>query len=523
MLDESALARALREKDGGLVGQQFARYDLLGLINKGGMGAVFRARHRELGQPVALKLLLREDPSAEAVARFKREAKVLAQIKHPNVVGISDLGEENGVNFIAMELIEGRNLHQLVRAPGGELPESDLVVEVAAQMARALAHCHEQGVIHRDVKPHNIILEHGTGRAVLTDFGLVKRDPGKALGESDAASAASQAGAVLGTPSFMAPEQFEPDGPFGSVEPRTDVWGLGATLFFLLTGRPPFQEQQLVDLYHAVTTKEVPRASALRPSIPAALDELCARCLKKQVGERPTMAELLLELEPLEGGVHRAAAQRGLRHTAVIVLLLVIAVGLDIAWLHPARGQRLLRLFRPQAGAPLVLPDEPEAEPAVAAPAAPSAGAKSAFDDLVGRAAAGEVDAMLRLGLAFKDGQGVARDPAKAYAWFVKAAEGGEPGAMFWTGYCLARGVGVKKDEAAARGWLARAAAEAHTTAMYWLGTFMAEGKGGPVDAPGARDWFVKARDLGEPELKKKALEQLVKLRQAHPELGQGR
>src|SRR5207237_7056780 len=112
-------------------------------ISKGGVGVVFRARHRELGQLVDLKVLLREDPSPEAVARFKREAKVLATIKHPHVVGISDLGEENGVPFLAMELIEGKNLHQIVRGPGGELPDFDLVASVCTHMAKALAYCHE--------------------------------------------------------------------------------------------------------------------------------------------------------------------------------------------------------------------------------------------------------------------------------------------------------------------------------------------------------------------------------------------
>lgn len=515
-LDDAALRQSISDpKHKGFVGEVFGRYEILSHLAKGGMGAVYRARHKELGQMVALKLLLRDDPSSEAVGRFKREAKVLASIKHPHIVGISDLGEDAGVNYIAMELIDGRNLHQIVRAPGGELPEFEWTAEVISHVARALAHCHEQGVIHRDVKPHNIIVEHGTGRAVLTDFGLVKRDPNKQLsggGGGDASQVQSQAGALLGTPSFMSPEQFEPDGDFGAVEARTDVWGLGATLFFLLTGRPPFQGTNVVDLYHAVTTRPVPRATTLRASVPAALDELCARMLTKEVARRPTMAEVVLELEKLEGSLSRATSSRGLRHTAVLLLLLTVAVAVDVAWLHPARGQRIARLFTPQQQ--LILDAEPEPQPVDTAPAEPSA-----FEATALRAGAGELDAMVKLGLMLKAGRGCTPDPARAFEWFVKAGEGGDEAGMFWAGYCLARGVGAAKDEAKAREWFKRCAAEAHPIGMYWLGTFLAEGKGGPADPSGARDWFVKARDLGDAELKRKAIEQLSALRLAHPEL----
>ncbi len=511
MLDDAALKQSLSDpKHKGFVGETFGRYEILSHLAKGGMGAVYRARHKELGQMVALKLLLRDDPGSEAVGRFKREAKVLASIKHPHIVGISDLGEEAGVNYLAMELIDGRNLYQIVRAPGGELPEFEWTAEVASHTARALAHCHEQGVIHRDVKPHNIIVEHGTGRAVLTDFGLVKRSSG--AGGSDISQVQSQVGTLLGTPSFMSPEQFEPDGDFGAVEPRTDVWGLGATLFFLLTGRPPFQGANVVDLYHGVTTQPVPRASELRASVPEAIDALCARMLTKEVAKRPTMAEVVLELEKLQGGLTRATSRRGLRHTAVLLLLIIVAVGVDVAWLHPARGQRIARLFTPREQ--LILDPEPEPQPVDTTPPEPSA-----FEATALRAGQGELDAMVKLGLMLKAGSGCTPDPAKAFEWFVKAAEGGEEAGMFWAGYSLAKGVGVAKDDVKAREWFKRCAGEAHPIGMYWLGTFLAAGRGGPADPSGARDWFVKARDLGDAELKKKAIEQLSALRQAHPEL----
>ncbi|MBX3470890.1 MAG: protein kinase [Planctomycetes bacterium] len=503
MLDGGELKKSLADpKHGGFAGQEFGKYEILATISKGGVGAVFRARHKELGQLVALKLLLREDPSPEALGRFRREGQVLARIRHDNVVGISDLGEENGVPYLVMELIDGRDLHKTVRAPGGDLPDFEWTVGVMTCVARALAHCHEQGVIHRDVKPHNIIVEHGSGRAVLTDFGLVKRDP--ALGGADGASQLSVAGAVMGTPSFMAPEQFEPDGPFGAVGARTDVWGFGATLFFLLTGRPPFTSTNVVDLYHQVTTLPVPSPGSIRPSVPVVLDDLVAACLKKNVAERPTMAELIPRLEALHGRLCRVSSRRGLRHALLIVLLLSGLLALDVLWLHPQRGRRLARL--------MIGPG-----PAAAAPAPAGEGAS----DLEARAAAGDADAMLRLGLMHKDGKGAARDLAAARGWFRRAAEKGEASAAFWAAVCADRGVGGPADPAEAARWFEVAARQGHVKAMFWLGTYLADGRAGAADPAGARDWFVKARGAGDDELKARAQDELNRLRRAHPELGE--
>ncbi|MCO5165418.1 MAG: serine/threonine-protein kinase [Planctomycetes bacterium] len=507
MLDGGELKRSLADpKHGGFAGQTFGKYEILATISKGGVGAVFRARHRELGQLVALKLLLREDPSPEALGRFRREGQVLAKIKHDNVVGISDLGEDNGVPYLVMELIDGRDLHKTVRAPGADLPDFEWTVGVMTCVARALAHCHEQGVIHRDVKPHNIIVEHGTGRAVLTDFGLVKRDP--ALGGADGASQLSVAGAVMGTPSFMAPEQFEPDGPFGAVGPRTDVWGFGATLFFLLTGRPPFSSTNIVDLYHQVTTLPVPSPGSLRPSVPVVLDDLVAACLKKNVAERPTMAELIPRLEALHGRLCRVSARRGLRHTLVMVLLLSGLLAVDVLWLHPQRGRRLARLMI--GGAPDAARGDrggPDGDESLAG--------------LEARAAAGEAAAMLRLGLMHKDGKGASRDLEVARRWFRRAAEAGDASAAFWAAVCADRGVGGSVDPAEAARWFEAAARQGHVKAMFWLGTYLADGKAGPAQPASARDWFVKARDGGDDELKARAQDELTRLRRAHPELAE--
>jgi len=157
-LDKQALKQGLKDPSQAFVGQVFNRYEILAVIGKGGAGAVFRAKHQQLGQLVALKLLMADDPSPEAVARFQREGRVLAQLKHDNVVGISDLGEENGIPFLVMELVEGDDLQQLVRGKGGKPLDFGDAVDVTLAIAKALKYCHEAGAFHRDVKPNNILV-----------------------------------------------------------------------------------------------------------------------------------------------------------------------------------------------------------------------------------------------------------------------------------------------------------------------------------------------------------------------------
>ncbi|MEZ6185336.1 MAG: serine/threonine-protein kinase [Planctomycetota bacterium] len=405
MLDRRQLSQAMRDPHHkGFAGETLGRYEILGTIGRGGAGQVFRAKHSELGALVALKVLLQQDPSEEAVNRFRREGRVLAQLKHKHVVGISDLGEENGIPYLVMELIEGQNLFSVVRGPGGRLPEPEETVEIVLAIAQALDYCHQSGVFHRDVKPNNILIEHGTQRPVLTDFGLVKRDPNKkgaASGPAGISATITHAGRLVGTPSFMAPEQFDPGAEFGEPGPKSDVWGLGATLYFLLTGQPPFTSENVVDLFTSVTTEDVPPPRTVRPTIPAALDAVCLATLQRDPEKRISMHELATRLESLQGGLKQASTRRGMKQATFVVVALLALVILDLTVLNPQRGAALLRKV---TGAP-----DPADAPLTAE----------------------QVKALVKDGKAKYE----AEDYVGALERFEKAADHESPAALFWVAW----------------------------------------------------------------------------------------
>ena len=444
-LDKQSLKQGMKDPRQAFVGQVFNRYEILAVIGKGGAGAVFRAKHQQLGQLVALKLLMAEDPSPEAKARFQREGRVLAQLKHDNVVGISDLGEENGIPFLVMELVEGDNLHQLVRGKGGKPLAFSDAVDITLAIAEALKHCHDAGAFHRDVKPNNILVEHGTRRPVLTDFGLVKGDPTK-LGQGDAAKGITMAGELVGTPSFMAPEQFDPGGEFGDVGPKTDVWGLGATLFFCLTGEPPFAAKNVVDLYAAVTSQVVRRPRVLRGDVPEDLQDIVMACLEKNTAERLDTDELIQRLRALKGGLAREGSRRGVKHASIVVLVFAVLVVIELTVLEPERGRALLR----QLGI------------GSAAPADGDAGGSAEVRALEAKVATGDARAMIELASIYHRGEVVERDDAKALALFQQAVDDAQsaPG-MMWLAYMYENGHGVEKDLQQALRWYEQAATHA--------------------------------------------------------------
>ena len=470
-VDLKELRSALRDpRHKGFRGKRFSRYDIHEEIARGGMGIVLRAKHRELEALVALKLLASDDPSPEALARFRREARVLARIKHNHVVGISDLGEENGVAFLAMELIDGGTLQDHVDGvlERGERVEVERAVEIILAMAQALSHCHEVGAIHRDVKPHNILLERETGRPVLTDFGLVKRDRNKMGQSSSISGAISQTGKILGTPSYMSPEQFEPEGEFGSVGPKSDVWALGAVLFFTLTGQPPFASRNVVDLYGQVTGDPAPTASELREDVPPALDELIQACLAKQVDERISMADLVARLEALvaDPKLLRPRGGSGARHALAVIVLFFMLALVHLTLISPKQGERLLIMMGLREA------PEPQDELASLSERAERGDVEALLElaerveakepqraqELLERAAQAESPrAMVRLGVALQAKKTQA-DDLEAYRWFRKAADAKDHEAMLWVGLLVAEGRGVKAAEPAiALQWLARA------------------------------------------------------------------
>lgn len=282
-------------------GQQFGNYVIESEISRGGMGTVVKAFHRGMAVHRALKFLINPNPTEAEVKRFQIEAAVLANLEHPNVLRVTDFGYERGYMFFAMELIEGRDLHALVQENYKTLripPEEAWLAKIWAAMANAMAYCHSQGVIHRDIKPQNILIESRDQRPVLCDFGLIKR-----LGNSDVSTgpktdhSLTKTGEVWGTLNFMSPEQLCTQGEFGEVSPATDVWGMGATFFFAITGHYPYAEDNVLDLFNAFKSKEPRGVLELNPDATPWFAELCSRCLQKQPEDRISLPEIIQFIE----------------------------------------------------------------------------------------------------------------------------------------------------------------------------------------------------------------------------------
>lgn len=259
-------------------------YVLLEPIGAGGMGAVYRARDRRLGRDVALKLLspqLARD--AASLERFEREGRATAMLDHDHIVTVYDVGSESGRHYIAMQLVEGRSLADLVR-DGPLVPQR--AARILAEVANGVQSAHDAGILHRDLKPHNVLVESATGRALVVDFGIAK------LVEQE--DELTRTGDVMGTPAYMAPEQARDS---GAVTSSTDVYALGATLYFLLTGRAPFSAATVLLLLKLVTEAEPVRPSRLNPSVDPDLETICLKCLEKETRARyASAAEFEAEL-----------------------------------------------------------------------------------------------------------------------------------------------------------------------------------------------------------------------------------
>ena len=291
---------------------EFPGYELGPELSRGAMGVIYRARHLASDREVALKFMLTAVPDEAEIGRFQHEAETLIRLKHKHIVEIVDFGCRNDHLYFAMELIPGsdlkRNVDESMRLQGVPPSWRDSIRTLAG-IAEALEYCHRQGVLHRDVKPQNILIEEKTDRPVLVDFGLIKKEeprkkrkkgkPGAASeGSEEADHGASSSngltrtGEVVGTPAYMAPEQFTPGGDYGDIGEHSDVWGFGATLFFALTGIAPFQRPTIVDIYNAIISEDVPRIRSFNSDVPEWVDELCADCMTKVAAGRPTMSEV---------------------------------------------------------------------------------------------------------------------------------------------------------------------------------------------------------------------------------------
>jgi len=302
-----------------LIGARFGQYEIVALIGAGGMGTVYRARDTRLGREVAVKVLpprLAQD--AEFLQRFQREASTVASLDHPHIIAILNVGEQDGLYYIVMRLAQGETLHDLIRRSGALPVEQAL--KIIEQLADALQYAHQRSIIHRDLKPANIMVEPHE-RVTLMDFGIAK----------PLASKLTRAGTLIGTPEYMAPEQFTP----APVDARADLYALGVVLYEMLTGQVPFKGDTpfSVSQQHTHAPPAPPRQ--INPRIPPAVEQVILHSLSKRPEERyQTALELATALRAAVSGDRPPAPERpGLK--------LVLAGGYE----HPLRPG-VLRLGR---------------------------------------------------------------------------------------------------------------------------------------------------------------------------------
>ena len=285
-------------------------YRVLEEVARGGAGVVLRAHDPAAGREVALKVLLAAGSSASR-ARFRREAHVLARLSHPHVVSVHAAGEHEGRPYLVLDYVRGRSLAERLRRGGPLDPDDALALGV--KLAGALEHAHGLGVLHRDLKPDNVLIDEA-GEPRLTDFGLAKQ-------LEDATQRLSQSGFLLGTPGFWPPEQAR--GELTRIGPASDVYGLGATLYACLTGEPPCRGANLAEHVIAALEQRPTPPSRLRPVMDRDLERIVLRCLEKEPAQRyPSMAALGAALSAL------AAGQRGEgRRPAWLAPALAVALG----------------------------------------------------------------------------------------------------------------------------------------------------------------------------------------------------
>ena len=294
------------EEAADLTGRQIGHYQILSRLGEGGMGVVYKARDTLLSRTVALKVLppeLVNDP--ERKRRFVQEAKAASSLNHPNIVTVYDIVSDEGVDFIVMEYVAGQTLAEILASRRLALDDA---LKYAVQIASALAAAHGAGVVHRDLKPGNIMVD-GQGVVKVVDFGLAKLTARKVLGELSDAQATktdtalgTEEGVILGTVAYMSPEQAEGK----PVDGRSDIFSFGALLYELVTRRRAFQADSSLAILTAILREDPKPASSVARGIPPELDRIVERCLRKDPERRfQSAADLKVTLEDLRGEIRQ--------------------------------------------------------------------------------------------------------------------------------------------------------------------------------------------------------------------------
>jgi len=302
-------------------GLRFGDYIVLDKIGSGGMGQVFKAENRRTHQIVALKLLRATFTKSErAVTRFYREANTSAMLKHRNLVSVAEAGEWNGLHFLVMELIDGRDVRSIIKEKG-PFPVSQ-AVDIALQAARGLDYAHQNGIVHRDIKPANLLLDK-KGRTVVLDLGLARLDDSALEAAGEGSGRLTMPGNFMGTFDYVAPEQAV---DAHEVDGRCDVYSLGCTLHYLLRGQPPYRRENAALILLAHCQDPIPKLQEKVAGVPDRLEALYQRMLAKKAADRvSTMTEVAVELEAclqeLKGGaksVNIPPAQPPLSDSALV-------------------------------------------------------------------------------------------------------------------------------------------------------------------------------------------------------------
>jgi eukaryotic-like serine/threonine-protein kinase len=274
---EPPVATTLRD-----VPRKIAGYEILGVLGRGGMGVVYKARQPGLKRLVALKMVLAGGHAGpQELLRFRREAEAVARLQHPNIVQIYEVGEEDGRPYFSLEYVDGPTLRD--KLAGQPMPQMEAAALVET-LARTMAYAHQRAIVHRDLKPSNILIT-ADGVPKIADFGLVKT--------LDADGEPTESGKVLGTPDYMAPEQAA--GKISQIGPATDIYALGGILYVLLTGRPPFRSAAVMDTLVQIMTADPVPPRRLDPTLRRDLETICLKCLNKVPGKRYASASDLAE------------------------------------------------------------------------------------------------------------------------------------------------------------------------------------------------------------------------------------
>jgi serine/threonine protein kinase len=285
----------------GAEGSSIDQYEILGELGTGGMGVVYRAIHKPLNRPVAIKILHeRYSQDALSLKRFVREARAASKLNHPGVVAVYDFGvTQNGRSFLAMELVEGTSLRTLVKTPMPPLRAT----RIMRQLLGAIQAVHESGIVHRDLKPENIFI-YGDDQVKIGDFGAAKDNSNSTL------SNITQPGLIFGTPSYMSPEHIQG----WPTDHRTDLYALGCILFEMITGKPPYQGRSPVEIFNLHITCPTPKMESPLEPLPPLFAEIIEMALAKDDEERyQSAADFLADMERAENALHKNQTKSGWR------------------------------------------------------------------------------------------------------------------------------------------------------------------------------------------------------------------